>query len=204
MRTLGLLLLFLGLLPTPVLAASSDEVYRFDKDHTSILFFIDHLGFSKMVGEFHDYDGALTYNPNHETDSSIAVTIKAASVDTDVAALDDKLRGADFFNTEKFPDISFEGTQVEETGKNKGHVHGNLTMLGVTKPVTLDVTLNKEGWNKYAGTHVMGFSITTTLKRSDFGMSAYIPAVGDEVKIVIETEMQREQKPGGPAAQKGK
>ncbi len=120
--------------------------------------------------------------------SSIAVTIKTASVDTDVAVLDDHLRGTDFFDAEKFPDITFTSSGINKTGEKTAEITGELDMHGVTKPVTLNVTFNRAGENPNTKKHVAGFSATANLVRSDFGIKAYVPYVGDDIKIVIEME----------------
>ncbi|MEZ5691760.1 MAG: YceI family protein [Rickettsiales bacterium] len=170
---------------TPALAA---DKYEFDKSHTRILFYINHLGFSDMVGEFTDYDGYFTFDESKPEESSVNVSINPLSVRTSSAELDKKLQNSDFFNSEKFPKITFTSDKIEITGKNTGKVHGKVTMLGVSKPVTLDVTFNKAATNSYSGKYIAGFSASSKLKRSDFKMNSYLPAIGDEVRVEIQTE----------------
>lgn len=173
------------LVATPALAA---DRYEFDKSHTNILFFVSHVGFSQMVGVFTDYDGHFTFDPRKPEDSTIDVTIKPSGIRTSSTALDEHLQKADFFNTEKFPDIKFVSTGIQVTGEKTGIVTGNATLLGITKPVALKVTYNKGDYHPISKDFVAGFSAEAIIKRSDFGMTTGIPMVGDEVKIVIETE----------------
>lgn len=180
--------LFATSLSTPAVAAP--QSYQFDKAHTHILFFIDHLGFSKMVGQFRGFDGTLDFDPADPAASSVSVSIQVASVATDVEKLDEHLRKPDFFDAEKFPTMTFASTSVAAAGEGKLKVVGNLTLLGVTKPVTLDVTVNKAGPHPFTKAPAAGFSITGSIKRSDFGMNFMQGMLGDEVAIRIETEAQ--------------
>ena len=110
--------------------------------------------------------------------------------DTNLAELVKKLVGADWFDAAKFPSATFVSTKVEKTSATKGKVTGDLTIHGVTKPVVLDVTFNGAGQNPIAAVPQLGFSATTKIKRSDFGVAQYIPMVGDEVTLTIESEFQ--------------
>ncbi len=180
-----------GALAVAHTAAAAPEGYDFDKRHTSILFFINHLGFSYVQGEFHDYDGEVVFDPDDVANSRVRVAIKTASVDTDVDKLDDHLRNQDFFHVDKFPAMTFVSTKVEKTGENTGRVTGDLTLLGVTRPVTMEVRLNKAGEHPVYKKWAAGFSATATFKRSEFGMTYGVPMIGDEVRVVIETELHR-------------
>ncbi|SCA55522.1 polyprenyl-pyrophosphate binding protein [Candidatus Terasakiella magnetica] len=162
--------------------------YHFDKSHSSIEFRINHLGFSNFQGEFQGFDGTLLFDEAKPENSSVNVTIDAASIDTDVAALDAHLKKADFFDVAKFPTLSFKSKSIKVTGENTGEITGDLTLHGVTKEVVLLTTLNKAALHPMMKVPAVGFSASTTIKRSDFGVSAYVPAVGDEVTIRIETE----------------
>lgn len=170
---------------TPALAA---DRYEFDKSHTSILFFISHLGYSETMGKFTDYDGYFTFDMQKPEDSAIDVTLKPAGIRTSSEALDAHLQKADFFHTENFPEIRFVSTGVKVTGKNTGDVTGNVTMLGVTKPAVLHVKLNKADYHPMSQDFVAGFTAEAVIKRSDFGMSYGLPMVGDEVRLWISTE----------------
>ncbi len=172
--------------------AVAADSYVLDKDHTNVIFFVNHLGFSNMEGEFDDVKGSFVFNKEDVSESSVKVTIQLASVDTDVEALDEHLRGPDFFDTAQFPTAVFESTKIEKTGEKTGTITGNLTMHGVTKPVTLDVTFNREGENPNIKKYVAGFSASATLTRSEFGIKAYVPYVGDEITLRIEAEGLRQ------------
>lgn len=171
--------------PSVVLAA---DRYEIDKSHTRILFYVNHLGFSDMIGEFTDYDGYFTFDPQKHEDSKIEITLHPSGIRTSSKALDEKLQGDDFFKSDKFPDIKFSSKKIMATGKDTGVVGGSVSMLGIKKPFTMQVKLNKADYNQYTQNFVAGFSATADLKRSDFGMLSYIPAVGDSVRIEIQLE----------------
>lgn len=173
-------------------AAAQQERYVFDPAHTNILFFVSHLGFSRMQGEFHEFDGAFVFDRSDPARSSVEVTIWTASVDTDHDGLNEHLRAADFFSVEEHPTMTFASNRIERTGDHTARITGDLTLLGVTKPVTLDVTFNKAGVHPVSGKYVAGFSGRTTIKRSDFGMTYGVPGVGDEVEIMLEVEGLRQ------------
>lgn len=173
-------------------AAQAEPVeYEFDKSHTQIMFFISHLGLSNQEGEFHDFDGSLWLDEQNPENSSVEVAIQTASIDMDSEKWDAHMKNEDFFHVEKFPTMTFRSTSVEVTGENTANMVGDLTILGVTKPVTLAVTLNKIGPHPRNQKQAAGFSATGTIKRSDFGMDYGLPMVGDEVQIRIETETLR-------------
>jgi polyisoprenoid-binding protein YceI len=186
LKKLLLSFFFLGFSPSALLAAP--DKYSFDKDHTHILFFVSHVGFSDSIGRIDDFDGYFTFDEKEPEASSLDVTIKASSIDTGVAELDKTLRGDKFLDVEKFPLIHFRSTQIVVTGAKKGDVTGELTLLGVTKPLTLHVRYNRSGIHPFTNNFVSGFSADAVIRRSDFGMNAYIPAVGDAVRIHIEAE----------------
>ncbi len=191
--TLGLGLA--GLVAQPAAAADS---FAFDTAHTEILFSYDHLGNSRAYGNFRDFSGEVVLDREDPSQSRIDVTIMAASVDTGIAAFDTHLKSTDFFAVETFPEIRFVSTAVEPTGDTTARVAGELTIKEHTREVVLDVMLNYLGEHQlgafvpdYAGMEVAGFSATTTLLRSDFGLDMLVPMVGDEVTLVIETELLR-------------
>jgi len=177
-------------------AGDAIDQYQFDKSHTHILFFIDHLGFSKMVGQFHDYSGGFSFDEKKPESSKIDVSIKTASIDTDVPELDTKLAGDKWFNSEQFPDATFVSTKIEKTGAKTGRVYGNFTLMGVTKPITLDVKFNKTGKYPFGDIYAAGFEARGKIFRSAFGMNEGLPFVGDEVDLLIHVEAHRiEPKP---------
>lgn len=164
------------------------ERYHFDKAHTQILFFVDHLGFSTSQGEFHDYEGFFEFNRGEPEKSKVEVTIYTDSIDMDDAAWDDHMRNEDFFHAEKFPTMVFKSTHVEITGKNSANIHGDMTILGVTKPITLSTVHNKSDKHPFSGKFVAGLSARTVIDREIFGMTYGLPFIGQNVDIQIEVE----------------
>jgi polyisoprenoid-binding protein YceI len=169
-------------------AHAEPKHYTLEKPHTQIFFTVNHLGFSNSTGQFIDYNGAIDFDQAAPESSKVEATIKTASLTMANQKWDDHLKGADFFNVEKFPDITFKSTGVKKTGADTADITGDLTILGVTKPVVLATKLNKVGAHPMSGNDHVGFSATTTFKRSDFGMKYGLPNVGDDVTVRIEVE----------------
>jgi len=186
-RTLALAATLLG----AAAAAGASETFKIDAEHASVGFAVSHLGYSNMMGRFGTVAGSFVLNEANPAASSVAVEIDAASIDTNHAKRDAHLKSPDFFNVAEFPTLTFKSTRIEPTGEKTAKVTGELTLLGVTKPVVLDVTFNRKAPHplpQYKGVLVAGFSATGTLKRSDFGMSYALPGVGDEVRLFLEIE----------------
>lgn len=185
-RIAALLALSAFAFAAPAQAASQPLVI--DSEHTNVVFSVSHLGYSHMYGNFLGTTGTIDFDQAHPELSKVDVTIKPSNVSTVSSKLNEHLQGEQWFNTAKFPDIRFTSTSAKKISDTDGEVAGNLTLLGVTKPVTLKVHFNKGDHHPMTHEYVAGFSATTTIRRSDFGMGAYIPMVGDEVAITIETE----------------
>ncbi|MBB3227790.1 polyisoprenoid-binding protein YceI [Luteibacter sp. Sphag1AF] len=162
--------------------------YTLDAGHTMVLFSWNHMGFSNPTANLGGVQGTLVYDEAAPTKSSVEVTLPLSALDTHVPALDDHLKKPDFFDAAKYPDITFKSTKVAAAGKGKLNVTGDLTVHGVTKPVTLAVTINKVGEHPMLKAQAAGFDAVASIKRSDFGMGAYVPNVSDEIKIRITTE----------------
>jgi len=171
----------------PALPARA-ELYSFDKLHTQILFFVNHLGFSNTSGRFLKFDGGFDFEKSDFNRSRVDVSIRTDSIEMDNDRWNTNLRGKDFLNVAKFPKITFRSTKITTTGEKTFDVLGDLTMLDATHPVVLHVTFNKAGAQLATGDYIAGFSATTSLKRSQWGMKYAIPFVGDEVDIRIEVE----------------
>lgn len=184
--TKGLTVLGLAALP---LTASADN-FRIDPNHTYPNFKISHLGFSTLHGRFGKTSGSLSMD-REKGSGSVVVVIETASIDTGMKKRDDHLRSPDFFNATEFPEISFNSTKVSFHGEG-ATVQGNLTMKGVTKPVTLEVERIHCGTHPFNKKYVCGFDATAQLKRSDFGINYGLPAIGDEVALEIEVEAFKE------------
>ncbi|WP_018236919.1 YceI family protein [Ensifer sp. BR816] len=164
------------------------RTYDIDIVHSNIVFFIDHLGFSRVVGVARDFGGSFEFDPAKPEASALDVTVKVESISTNNKQRDSDIQGADWFNAGEFPDITFAGKEYKRTGEKTGKIVGDLTIAGITQSATLDVTFNKEGENPWDKSHVVGFSAETTVKRSDFGLKTALGMIGDDVKLFIEIE----------------
>lgn len=175
------------LLAAPAYAAP--QKYSFDPLHTQIVFKVSHLGFSKSQGRFTGFTGGFTFDKEKPSASSVDVTIDANSINMLSTEWDDHLKGDNFFNVKKFPTITFKSKKVSTTSETTGNITGDLTILGVTKTVDLDVEFNKLGQHPMTKAQVAGFSATAHFKRSDFGMNYGIEmGLGDDVAIEIQVE----------------
>ena len=178
------------LLPTILLAASASAIaapqtFTIDPNHTQVSFTYNHFGFSNPTGRLEDIKGTVVVDQADWAKSSVNVTMPLSGLHTGVPKLDEHLKTPDFFDAAKFPDITFKSTKVTKTGAETLDIAGDLTVHGVTKPVTLHARINKIGQNKMIGSQTAGFDADTTLQRSEFGVKMYVPAVSDEVKIHI-------------------
>lgn len=171
-------------LAAPAVAAD----YKIDPSHTHVLFVVDHLGFSKMIGLFTDVSGTIGFDAANPAASKLEVVIKTASLQSQFAPRDADLKGTDWFNVAEFPEMKFSGKSYKKIDDKTGEVAGDLTLLGVTKPVTFAVTLNKAGVRPTDKAETVGFSVHGSITRSDFGLKTFVPYIGDKVDIMIETE----------------
>ncbi|MCC4246319.1 YceI family protein [Stappia indica] len=175
-------------------AHAEPRSYRIDPSHFSIVFNAMHIGYAPTWGLFLKGEGGFTYDEETQELSDLSVAIEAGSVFSNDERRDGHLRSGDFLDAEAHPSITFRMTEAEAKTETTGTVTGDLTLRGVTRPVTLDVTLNKIGPYPFGGTYVIGISANTTLKRSDFGMTYAVEngLVGDEVSIRIDLEAIRD------------
>ncbi len=172
-------------------AAADPAAYTFDPAHTEVRFCWNHLGISRQCAHFLKYEGELLYDEATPEKSQLNVTFKTDSIETLVPIFNDHMKGEKLFNAAAFPEATFKSTQFEKTGEKTGKVSGDLTIHGVTKPVTLDVTLNFAGIQPMSKKPTLGIGAATSVKRADFGISAAVPFVSDEVSIEIQTEMYK-------------
>lgn len=173
-----------------VLALASTSLhattYTFEPQHAEGIVRWNHLGYSHPTAQFTRIEGTLDFDPANPTAASVMVTIPIANLSSGVPDLDDYLHAEEFFNLAKFPTATFKSTRVEKgPAADQFKISGNLSLRGVTKPVVLDATLNKIGTNPRNSLPCIGFEVTTTLKRSDFGLALYVPQVGDEIEVHI-------------------
>lgn len=171
------------------------QTLTLDNQHTYVLWKVKHLGFSTQAGKWYA-NGQLVLDKDNPQQSKVNVTIRIDDIVTGIPELDKHLKGKLFFDTKQFPTATFVSDKVEITGKHKAKVYGMLTLHGVTKPIILDVVFNKAGINLLNDRETVGFSATTSLKRSDYGIKALIPEVGDDVEIGIEAEAYLDKKYG--------
>ena len=176
-------------------AFAEPETYVIDDEHFSMSFEVKHIGYAPVMGMFRDVEGQFEYDEEANELTSGKLTFKSESVFTNHDKRDDHLRNDDFLNSGKFPDITFEVTGFETTGDNTGIVTGDLTLLGETRSVDVDVTLNKSA--KYPIGHkdyTLGMTAETTIKRSEWGMTYGVDddLVGDEVRLRFGLEAVRD------------
>lgn len=176
-------------------SATVPGVYKSDAAHAYITFSYDHQGYSRPWLRWRSWTGDLNWNPADPSQSSIAVVIDAASIDSGVDKFDEHLKSADFFDVANHPQITFNSTSVTVDGPATAKVAGDLTIKGVTKPVTLDVKINRAADDDFAKGYKLGFSGKTSVKRSDFGVDKYTPIVGDDVEIIVEAEFVMPKEP---------
>ena len=162
--------------------------YQIDPTHTATVFTWNHFGFSTPSANFSDIQGTISVDNAKPANSSVNVTIPLSSLNTNVKALDDHLKTADFFDAEKYPNITFKSTKVQAISKTKYKITGDLTVKNVTKPVVLDAVLNKQAVHPMTKAETIGFNATTSFDRSAFGVGAYVPNVGDKITVNITTE----------------
>ena len=169
-------------------AVAEPVAYDFDKSHAKLAFSYNHLGFSTTEGRFGNWEGALLIDKDDPSKSSIEFTIDITSLDTFFADRDAHFLSPDFFDASKFSTVTFKSTKVEKTGDSQLAVTGDLTIKDITKPVTLTVDVTALGEHPMAKKDAAGFSVSTVLKRSDYGMDVYVPYVGDEVTVTFHAE----------------
>jgi polyisoprenoid-binding protein YceI len=163
--------------------------YTFEPQHTQGVIRWNHLGFANPTAQFNNVEGTLEFDAADPAHSSVAVTIPLTSMSTGVPDLNDDFRSSDFFDLAKFPTATFKSNKVEK-GAAPGtlKVAGDLSLHGITRPVALDVTINKIGTNPRNKVPTVGFEAMATLKRSDFGLGLYVPQVSDDIQIHITAE----------------
>jgi polyisoprenoid-binding protein YceI len=170
---------------TATSAFAAPQKYDIDTGHTQVVFSWNHMGFSNPSATLEKFTGDFMLDTADITKSSISITFPIDGLHTGVPKLDEHLKTAEFFDAAKYPNITFKSTKVAKAGENGLKVTGDLTVHGVTKPVTLEVKINKIGDNPAFKKASAGFDATTTLKRSDFGVDKGVPMVGDEIPVRI-------------------
>ncbi|MCL4215968.1 MAG: YceI family protein [Candidatus Hydrogenedentes bacterium] len=167
--------------------AASAGTYAVDPVHSAALFTVEHMGVSLSHGRFNDINGEIVADEEDSTNNAVNITIRTESIDTANADRDDRLRGADFMNTEEFPEMTFRSKRFEAVEGNRFLVTGDFTLLGTTEELNVEVLKTGEGEDR-EGNPLIGFTTTFTIKRSEFGMTTYLGPIGDDVKITISVE----------------
>jgi polyisoprenoid-binding protein YceI len=165
--------------------------YKMDPDHTSVVFRILHEGTSYSTFRFYTVTGVLAWNPARIEDSKVDVTVDTKSIATPVINFSDRLTGANYLNSAMFPQARFVSTSIRRTGPTTGEITGNLTLLGQTKPITINGELVGVGPNA-RGQPTIGFKGSAKFKRSDFGLMTLLPQIGDEVELVLDADFNRQ------------
>ena len=176
-------------------AAAEPARHALDPAHTALAFLVDHVGFAKTLGRFTDVSGSFVWDPETRELSELRVVVATASVDTDHEARDKHVRDDDFLDVERYPEMIFAADGPVTVADDESRVEGQLTLLGQTRPLALDVVLNKS--DKYPFGHerqTLGISARGSLMRSDYGMEYAVAngLVGDEVSMIIEFEALRD------------
>lgn len=169
------------------------ETLILDKNHTYVLWNIQHLGFSTQSGKWYA-SGELVLDKDHPEKSKVNVSINLADIVTGLPELDKHLKSKLFFDVDHYPQATFVSDKVTVLSKNTAKVSGILTLRGISKPVDLQVTFNKAGVNPISDKMTVGFSAKGAIKRSDFGMNSLLPALGDEVNLSIDAEAYQDKK----------
>jgi polyisoprenoid-binding protein YceI len=180
---LKVLIIFVAL---PLSAFAADS-YTVDSNHTFPHFSINHLGFSTLQGRFDKTSGTVTLDRAAKT-GSVEISIETASISTGFVKRDDHLKSPDFFNAAEFPAITYKSTAIHFKGDTPASIEGNLTILGVTKPVTLAIDAFNCGTNPMSKKDECGAGASAHIKRSDFGVKYGLPNIVDDVKLVFEIE----------------
>lgn len=165
--------------------------YKVESNHTLAQFAVNHFGFNDFFGTIPGATGSLSIDPKALGTAKLDVSLPVARISTTNATLDSELVSADWFDAASYPTIRFVSQKVEKTGPRTARISGTVTMHGVSKPLTLNATFGGAGVNPMDKAYTIGFAATGTLKRSDFGVSKYVPAVSDEVQIKITAAFEK-------------
>lgn len=186
MRKIFASLILLVTAATANTTAVGDE-YKVDAVHSSAIFRIKHMNVSYSYGRFNDISGTIKWDDEKLAESNLKVEVKVASIDTADAKRDAHLKGEDFFEAEKYPLITFQSKSIKKTGGDKFEVTGELTLHGVTKPLTVSLEKVGAAADPWGGQRA-GFETMFTIKRSEYGMDKMLNGVGDEVRMIVSLE----------------
>ncbi|GFE66724.1 YceI family protein [Litoreibacter roseus] len=171
--------------------AFAAEKYTLDASHSQVIFNYNHLGFSTTYGMFSGFEGEIMFDEAEPANSSVTVSMPLQSMFTGWEAREEHFMADDFFGAQEGDMVTFTSTGIEVTGDNTALITGDLTMNDITQSVVLDAVLNKAAEHPMRNKAWLGFDATTTLKRSDFGVGAFAPAVSDEIEVAISIEAEK-------------
>lgn len=186
----SLLLALLVISSAPAVATAAPVTYQLDPTHTDVLFTWNHNGFSFPTGRAAISSGTLVYDAARPAASQVQVELPLAELATHVPKLDEIVKSDKLFDVARFPQAAFRSTSVVSQGAGRLKITGELTLHGVTRPVVLDATLNKVGEHPSRKVPTIGFNATGVIRRSEFGLDAFLPNIADEVQLRITTEAQ--------------
>lgn len=166
-------------------------LYKVEPDHTRLLFSVSHFGFTAYYGEINDVSGTLDLKPQKVESSTLTIAAATATLTTKSADLVESLKGPDWLDAAKFPKITFKATKILKTGAGTADITADLTLHGVTKPVTIQARFIGAGLNALSNAYTVGFQATGKIKRSDFGVKTFLPLVGDEVDLIISAAFEK-------------
>jgi polyisoprenoid-binding protein YceI len=179
--------------PSPQTATNVKQgTYAIEPQHTQVMFGVDHMSFTTYYGRFSDVSGTLMLSPQAPSTSKFEIHVPVSTISTTSKRLNDELRGNQWFDSKKFPEIVFRSISATVMGQDTAKVVGDLTMHGLTRPVTLDVTFHGAGVNPLDDKYTVGFEASGHLKRSDFDINPNIPLVGDRVNLVISAAFEKQ------------
>jgi polyisoprenoid-binding protein YceI len=172
-------------------AATQSGAYKVEPGHTRVLFAVSHMGFTTWYGDFTGASGSLQLDAAKPENSRLEISVPTASVTTTNAKLDGELKSADWFDAARYPAITFKSRQVTVTGPGRADVAGDLTLHGVTRPVTLQARFNGAGINPLDKAYTVGFEVSGHIKRSEFGVAKYTPLIGDDVDLILSAAFEK-------------
>lgn len=172
-------------------AQVTSGLYRVDPDHTEVNWSVSHFGFTEFQGRFDTVSGTLRLDPGSGAADQLDIRIETASINTPSHALNTELASVAWFDAASYPAVTFHSTAVAGTGPGTARVTGDLTLHGVTRPLTLDVRFVGAGLNPLSGAYTAGFAATGTLNRADFGIAKLLPAIGDSVTLTLAGAFER-------------
>ena len=170
-------------------AMAQSPVYTMDKNHSRLSFSVKHLGISRVEGNFKSFNVTVESSKDDYSDAKIEMTADVKSINTEVEMRDNDLRGPNWFDSEKYPTLTFKNTDFKKVSEDMYKLSGNITIHGVTKPITFDVEYNGKIQNQRSKKYICGFTITGKLNRSDFGVGgSEFGMVGNEIKLTSNVE----------------